>query len=316
MRLVDSSGRETTDLRASITAACNFRCVYCHNEGQGEVQAPRGPTNDELGVDEYDTIFSIAKEFDITTLKITGGEPMIRRDLEEIVATAKAYMKEVSMTTNGSLLAARALKLREAGLDRINVSLDAIDPHAFHELTHGSITPVLRGIKAAVEAGITPVKINMVVFKPTLRYIDDMIRFVGGGEGLTLQLIEFMPELVGKEEWRVDIGEVKRSLEARASHIEVRPMHHRRIYHIEGARVEVVDPVGNAEFCANCHRIRLTADGKLKGCLNRNDNLIDIRGQDEGGIREGFRKVVAERVPYYGGFVSDERAVTLPLLVR
>ena len=122
--------------------------------------------------------------------------------------------------------------------------------------------------------GLTPVKLNMVVFRPMLPHIPEMIRFVSRNSGLRLQLIQFMPELVGPKDWSVDIDGVKRWLESRADKVLVREMHHRHIYQFGGAEVELVDPVYNREFCMNCHRIRITHQGELKGCLNRNDYLI------------------------------------------
>jgi cyclic pyranopterin phosphate synthase len=141
--------------------------------------------------------------------------------------------------------------------------------------------------------------------------IPAMIDYVGGTKGLKLQLIQFMPELVHHEEWSADMAELKEWLEKRADSVITREMHHRRIYHLNGAEVEVVDPVRNPEFCANCHRIRLTHDARLKGCLNRNDNLLQLRGLDDDGVREAFRRVAAERVPYYGAFVRDSNRETI-----
>jgi cyclic pyranopterin phosphate synthase len=145
----------------------------------------------------------------------------------------------------------------------------------------------------------------MVVFKQTLPYIPRMIDFIGDGDGLKLQLIQFMPELVDHRDWMVDIDGVKKWLESKADRVLVREMHHRHIYIFNGAEVEVVDPVYNAEFCMNCHRIRVTHKGELKGCLNRNDDLIVTRDLDLDGLRDAFRRVVANRVPYYGAHVRD-----------
>jgi GTP 3',8-cyclase len=214
-------------------------------------------------------------------------------------------MGDVSLTTNGSMLATRAEALRNAGLKRVNVSIDSLDPAAFRAIRHGSLPPVLRGIEQALQVGLTPVKLNMVVFRPTLPHIPEMIRFVSRNAGLRLQLIQFMPELVGPKDWSVDIDGVKRWLESRADRVLVREMHHRRIYQFGGAEVELVDPVYNREFCMNCHRIRITHQGELKGCLNRNDDLVPTRGLDDQGLRDAFRSVVAQRVPYYGGYVRD-----------
>jgi len=303
--LVDAFGREVTDIRISVTKRCNFGCIYCHDEGLGPVLAPRMPHEDEMSVDEIERLVRVAREFDIRSVKFTGGEPLVRLDMEEIIDRTVRQIPDVSMTTNGSMLAKRAEGLRAAGLKRVNVSIDSLDPKAFREIRKGDLHTVLMGIQEALRVGLKPVKLNMVVFKHTLPYIPEMIEYISDGDGLKLQLIQFMPELVDHQEWMVDIDGVKKMLEARADKVLVREMHHRHIYIFNGAEVEVVDPVYNAEFCMNCHRIRVTHKGELKGCLNRNDDLIETRGLTAEGLREAFRRVVANRVPYYGAFVKD-----------
>ena len=303
--LVDAFGREVTDIRISVTKRCNFGCIYCHDEGLGPVLRPRTPHEDEMTVDEIERIVRVAREFDIRSVKFTGGEPLVRQDMEAIVGRTVRQIDDVSMTTNGSMLAHRAEALRDAGLKRVNVSVDSLDPEAFKDIRKGDLHPVLLGIQEALRVGLKPVKLNMVVFERTLPYIPQMIDFIGHGDGLKLQLIQFMPELVDHVQWGVDIDAVKKWLEARADEVLVREMHHRRIYLFNGAEVEVVDPVHNAEFCMNCHRIRVTHQGELKGCLNRSDDLIPTRGLDLDGVRDAFRKVVANRVPYYGAYVKD-----------
>jgi cyclic pyranopterin phosphate synthase len=302
-KLVDGYGRETTDLRVSVTDRCNFRCVYCHNEGQGPVKAASAAHAYELTPEEIRDIVEVAHGFGVTHVKLSGGEPLVRSDIAEIIRLL-APMVEVSMVTNGSMLEARAVELKAAGLTRLNISMDSLDPAEFATIRRGSLKPVLRGIARSLEVGIRPVKVNMVVFKGTVEHVPEMIQYIGETEGLKLQLIEFMPELVGLEELMVDIDEVKDALERRADRVEIRDMHHRRIYHIGGAEVEVVDPVENEEFCFNCRRLRVTADGHLKGCLNRNDDLVSLRGLDRAGMEDAFRRVVANRVPYYGAYLK------------
>ncbi len=303
--LVDAFGREVTDIRISVTKRCNFGCIYCHDEGLGPVARPRMPHDEEMTVDEVERIVRVAREFDIRSVKFTGGEPLVRQDMEAIVDRTVRQIDDVSMTTNGSMLEGRAEALRDAGLKRVNVSVDSLDPEAFKDIRKGDLQPVMRGIQEALRVGLKPVKLNMVVFERTLAFIPQMIDFIGHGEGLKLQLIQFMPELTDHVEWMVNIDAVKKWLEAQADEVLVREMHHRRIYLFNGAEVEVVDPVYNAEFCMNCHRIRVTHKGELKGCLNRNDDLIPTRGLDLDGVRDAFRKVVANRVPYYGAYVKE-----------
>ncbi|HKZ64035.1 MAG TPA: GTP 3',8-cyclase MoaA [Thermoplasmata archaeon] len=304
--LVDAFGREVTDLRVSVTKRCNFGCVYCHDEGLGPILRPRAPHEEEVNPDEVERLVRIAREFGIRSIKFTGGEPLVRTDLEEIVGRTAFHIPDVSMTTNGSMLARRAEGLRNAGLKRVNVSVDALDPQAFRDIRKGDLHPVLEGVREAIRVGLVPVKLNMVVFQHTVEHIPRMLEFVGdSGGGLKLQLIQFMPELVDPHDWSVDIEAVKSWLAKRAEKILVREMHHRHIYLYNGTEVEVVDPVNNPEFCFFCHRIRVTHKGELKGCLNRSDDLIPTRGLTDEGVRDAFRKVVAQRVPYYGVYVKE-----------
>ncbi len=314
--LTDAYGRAVTDLRISVTKRCNFGCVYCHDEGLGPVAPPGAAHPDEITPDEVERLVAIGREFGIRSVKFTGGEPLVRSDLEEILARTVRQVDDVSLTTNGSMLEARAESLRVAGLKRVNVSVDSLDPDEFRSIRGGALAPVLRGIRAALRVGLLPVKLNLVVFARTVENIPEMIDYVGASEGLKLQLIEFMPELVADRALAVDIGEVRRWLESHATRVLVREMHHRRIYLFNRAEVELVDPVQNPEFCANCHRVRITHRGELKGCLNRNDDLIPTRGLSDAELRAAFRRVITERVPFYGGYVAAHvrPAAAAPLL--
>ncbi|MFB6267597.1 MAG: GTP 3',8-cyclase MoaA, partial [Halodesulfurarchaeum sp.] len=301
--LEDEFGRAVSQVRVSLTDRCNFDCVYCHNEGLGDTRGPMAPQDHEMGADDVIRFLEVAREFDVEKVKFTGGEPMLREDLEEIIRRTPEGM-EPSLTTNGSFLPDRAPDLREAGLERVNISQDALDPEAFRAVTKsGAYDRVIEGAKAAVEAGLTPVKLNMVVFEQTADHVPEMVEYVAENEGFRLQLIEFMPELVGKPEWAIDIDRVHDWLRDRADRVDVRDMHHRNRYYIDGGMVEIVDPVENEDFCANCHRVRVTHDGKLKGCLNRTDDLRSMGAMTKPEIRETFRETVANRVPYYGEYM-------------
>ncbi|MDQ2049536.1 GTP 3',8-cyclase MoaA [Natronolimnohabitans sp. A-GB9] len=307
--LTDEFGREVTGVRVSLTDRCNFDCVYCHNEGLGDTRGPMDPQDDEMSTDDVVRFLEVAAEFDVDAVKFTGGEPMLRQDLEEIIERTPEQM-EVSLTTNGTFLPGRAEDLVEAGLERVNVSQDALDPEDFAAVTQsGAYEKVLEGVDAALEAGLDPVKLNMVVFEHTAGYVPEMVDHVAENEGLQLQLIEYMPELTGKPEWNIDIGRVHDWLAEQADEIEHREMHDRKRYWVssdEGdgrGMVEIVDPVENATFCANCHRVRVTHEGYLKGCLNRNDDLRSMGEMSKPEIREAFRETVANRVPYYGEYM-------------
>ncbi|MEF8783095.1 MAG: GTP 3',8-cyclase MoaA [Haloarculaceae archaeon] len=325
--LEDDFGREVTGVRVSLTDRCNFDCVYCHNEGLGDTRGPMDPQDNEMGTEDVVRFLEVAAEFGVDSVKFTGGEPMLRDDLEEIIARTPDSM-EASMTTNGTFLPGRAEGLVEAGLDRVNVSQDALDPEDFAEVTKsGAFDRVMEGIEAAVEAGLAPVKINMVVFEPTAGYVPEMVDYVAENDGLQLQLIEYMPEIAGHPEWAIDIERVHGWLEEQAERTEVREMHDRKRYYVrsgvgdggdvpsmgsssdgdnvETGMVEIVDPVENEEFCASCGRIRVTHEGYLKGCLNRNDDLRSMGEMTRPEIRETFRETAENRVPYYGEYLVE-----------
>jgi cyclic pyranopterin phosphate synthase len=323
--LADEFGREVSGVRVSLTDRCNFDCVYCHNEGLGDTRGPMAPRDHEMGTDDVVRFLEVAREFDVDSVKFTGGEPLLREDVEEIIRRTPDGM-EVSMTTNGTMLPGRAEALAAAGLERVNVSQDALDEETFKQVTQaGAYDAVMDGVDAALAAGLAPVKLNMVVFEQTAGYVPEMVEHVAENEGLRLQLIEYMPEIAGHPEWAIDIERVHEWLAEEADHVETREMHDRNRYWItpddsdvdaddltdasgevdesRAGMVEIVDPVENPTFCANCHRVRVTHEGYLKGCLNRNDDLRSMGEMTREEIRETFRETVANRVPFYGEYM-------------
>jgi cyclic pyranopterin phosphate synthase len=252
-----------------------------------------------------ETIVNIVKaaaDFGVDRLKISGGEPLIRGDLEEILS-ALPPMRDVSLTTNATLLKGRAGSLKEAGLDRVNISLDTLDPGKLRMITNckRDILPhVLHGIDEAVRAGLTPVKINMVLLKNINENdIERMLEFTKGYKGaVILQLIELM-NFRDAASYHVDADLVEQELLQHATDVTTRTMHHRKKYIINGAEVEFVRPVDNTEFCANCNRLRVTADGKLKPCLLVNDNLIDVSHASPDELPGLLQLAVSKRVPFY-----------------
>lgn len=315
-RLSDAFGREVTDLRISVTNRCNFACTYCHDEGLGPTARPGAPRAGEMLPQEVERIVAMARGFGVRSIKFTGGEPLLRQDLEEIIARTVSHVPDVSLTTNGSMLASRAAGLRRAGLKRVNVSVDSLDPARFEAIRHGHLEPVLRGVAAAVEEGLRPVKLNAVVGSFSADGIPELLDLVRWQPGLRLQLIQFMPEQAAQRSDRVDVRPLRDWLEERADEVLIREAHHRRVYRFDHAEVELVDPVDNPEFCLNCHRIRVTHLGELKGCLNRNDDLEPTRGLTDEGLRDAFRKVATQRVPFYGVYQAlapTSEMVPLPM---
>ena len=300
--LVDPHGRPINSLRISLTQRCNFNCFFCHQEGE---HSP----GDELTAEEIEAAVSVAAELGITKVKLTGGEPLLRDDVVEIVRRISPYVEEVSMTTNASLLEEKACSLKEAGLRRVNVSLHTLNPDGFKAITGCSDEDLVRrGVEAALRCGLHPVKLNMVVMKGVNSdEIPEMIRF-SRETGTVLQLIEFQELENGAkyyEKYHYDLKPVEAELENEAIRVEERELHRRRVYHLgDGAQVEVVRPMHNSRFCAYCTRLRLTSDGRLKPCLMRDDNLVPFvelvrAGEPRERLVEAFREAVARREPYW-----------------
>jgi cyclic pyranopterin phosphate synthase len=218
-------------------------------------------------------------------------------------------VEEVSMTTNASKLAEKACELKEAGLARVNISLHSMDPVKFKEIVGvDKVTKVEEGIKAAIECGLTPVKLNMVVMKGVNHEeIERLIQF-SSKTGAILQLIEFQELENGVEYYdslHYDLVQVEQMLAKRSERIVEREMHHRKIYYLRnGAQVEVVRPMHNSTFCKYCTRIRVTSDGKLKACLMRDDNHVAFvslmrSGASHEEVVDAFKEAVSRREPYW-----------------
>jgi cyclic pyranopterin phosphate synthase len=240
---------------------------------------------------------------------ITGGEPLLRKDIKEIVtAVTAAGMEEVSMTTNGTLLAKIAAELADAGLNRVNISLDTLDETTYKRITGRMLLQeVFEGIDAALAAGLTPVKLNMVLLAGINEHeVERMINYTSG-RGIILQLIELLD--AGGKNFTIyhrDLDNIEQSLRERAVAVRTRRlMQARRRYILPDGEVEVVKPMHNSEFCMHCTRLRLTPDGFLKPCLMRNDNLVDILSPisagDLEGARRAFAEAIARREPYFRG---------------
>jgi len=277
--LVDGFGRQHRDLRISVTDRCNFRCTYCM-PAEGMVWQPREHL---LTFEELTRVARVCVErFGFDSIRLTGGEPTVRARLPVLVAKLAALDVDLALTTNGSTLETMAHDLRDAGLDRINISLDSLRRDRFADLTRRDELPkVLAGIRAAVAAGFDPVKINVVVVRGVNDdEVVDFARF-GRTEGVTVRFIEFMP-LDADQAWTQ--GSVLASAEIVAAIARVFPLESLergsdpadRYRYLDGAgEVGVIGTV-TEPFCATCDRVRLTADGQLRACLFATDET-DLR---------------------------------------
>lgn len=285
--LSDSFDRPINYLRISITDRCNLRCIYCMPlEGIETLHH-----NDILRYEEILKVAQAASQLGINKIRLTGGEPLVRAGLSDLVRMLAGIdgIDDLSVTTNGMLLRGKAQELKEAGLDRVNVSLDSLKPERFEQITRiGNLAEVLSGIEAAREAGLNPVKINMVVMRGVND--DEIVDFARKtiDEEWHIRFIEFMPVGNGQHEGRerfIPISEITERIET----LGVLEPHKldgngpAKYFKLNGSRgtIGFISPVSE-HFCFQCNRLRLTADGKLRPCL-LSDDEIDLRGP----IREG-----------------------------
>jgi cyclic pyranopterin phosphate synthase len=303
---VDSYGRYVSNLRISLTQRCNFDCFFCHKEGQTAKDR-------ELTPSHIEAIAKAAYELGMTKIKLTGGEPLLRPDILDIISRIARHTSELSLTTNGYLLKKLALLLKTAGLHRVNVSLHSIHPATFQRITGiDGVAQVKEGVTAAIDARLHPVKINMVVLKGINdTEISQMIDYTAQ-QGAILQLIEFQP--VQNDNWtpwrkyHLDLRDIEGHLADQALRTIERDLHRRRQYTLPRATrlatIEVVRPMHNSKFCQNCHRLRITSDGKIKPCLLRNDNLVPLSGNNDElldlqNLKQAFQYAINQREPYW-----------------
>ncbi|KXB04659.1 molybdenum cofactor biosynthesis protein MoeA [candidate division MSBL1 archaeon SCGC-AAA382A03] len=300
----DDYGRPLTSLRISITQKCDLNCFYCHREGCER-------ENREMNVSEISKLVEVAADFGTKKIKITGGEPLIRDDIVDIVdEISQLPVEDISITTNGVTLSEKVDALAEAGLDRVNISLDTLNPETYESITgKDSLEKVLKGIDFAIEAGLHPVKLNTLILDGINdgEEIDGLINY-SLDKGAILQLIELEKVLPENEKiykkYHKDLDSIEEKIRKKASDVETRwLMQARRKYLVDGGEVEVVNPMHNSEFCKYCTRLRMTAGGYLKPCLMRNDNLVDVltpvRNKDEEKIREAYETAIKLREPYF-----------------
>lgn len=300
----DKYERPILSLRITLTNRCNVNCLYCHHDGMVK-------SSEEMTADELYTICKIAKKIGVRKIRLSGGEPLLKKDIVEIVEKiASLDFKDISMTTNGILLEKYAQDLKDAGLDRVNVSLDTLDRETFEFITKKDyLEDAKRGILKAVEVGLYPVKINMVIMKDINQdEIDDMFKFCKEND-IVLQLIELIESENCEDDkfsadYHYNLDEIEKELADIADDVREREfMQGRKKYYIDGGEIEVVKPVDNAKFCAKCSRLRITPDGKIKPCLLRNDNLVELithvrNGESEEKLEEIFINGINKREPF------------------
>ncbi|MDH5389844.1 MAG: GTP 3',8-cyclase MoaA [Candidatus Bathyarchaeota archaeon] len=307
--IYDNYGRPVLNLRISVTQKCNMHCPYCHREGETNPSTV-------MSVEEIVHIVKIALSLGISRVKLTGGEPLLREDILDIVGGIAELrgLRDLSMTTNGTFLEAMAKDLKMKGLNRVNVSLPTLNPETYRNLRGGNLRDAVEGVRAAVEAELYPVKLNMLILKNVNeREVERMIQFAERTMTI-LQLIELEPLNLSDayyERYHLDLNEIEQRLKEQALEVRTREyMQNRRIYFLPRAKVEVIHPIENTEFCARCTRIRVTSDGKLKPCLMRNDNLVDIltplrNGANEEELTKIFLEAVERREPYYKALTEE-----------
>jgi GTP 3',8-cyclase len=321
MQLADKFGRQITDLRISVTDRCNFRCVYCRSANPENHM----PSADLLSWDEYERLARILVPMGIRKVRVTGGEPLVRRGVEDFIARLKAVgVGDVSMTTNGYLLAERWDRLVAAGMNRINISLDSLDRRKFERITRTkTFDNVIAGIDAAQASPLRPVKVNAVLVRGINDDEVEAFAAFARDRDLILRFIEFMP-LDADRSWTRDSlvtgAEVLRRISALWP---LEPVAHERSetarkYRFTDGRGEIglISPVSQP-FCGFCSRIRLTADGKLRTCLfSKEDHDLKFLlrgGATDQEIADEIVSIVAEKEKGHPinepGFVPPSRTM-------
>jgi len=314
--MIDPFGRDVTYLRVSVTDRCDLRCVYCMSEDMTFL-----PRRDLLSLEEMDRVCSAFVSLGVRKIRITGGEPLVRRDVLTLFQNLGRHLKtgdldEITLTTNGNHLAKHAAALYEAGVRRINVSLDTLDADRFRALTRwGKIETVVEGIRAAKAAGLK-VKINTVALQDTTADEFDALLAWCGDQGFDWTLIETMP--MGEiEQDRMDqylsLAELRQRLEKRWT---LRDSNHQsggpaRYVDVEetGGRIGFIEPLSH-NFCESCNRVRLTCTGRLYMCLGQDDWAdlrTPVRESDSDGLLAQAIGEAIGRKPKGHDFVIDRR---------
>jgi cyclic pyranopterin phosphate synthase len=319
--LRDSYGRPIRDLRVSLTDRCNFRCFYCLPHGE----PPIAPKEQMLSYEEIEYVCDIFVSLGIEKIRLTGGEPMLRRDIETIVAKLSqlktAGLRDLALTTNGYFLPDRAQALKHAGLDRVTISLDSLKQDVFKRMTGVDVLErVLAGIAAAKEAGLEPIKINAVIVRGhNETEVADFAAFAREHD-VQMRFIEFMPLDSGHEWARADVvsgREIRERINERFLLVKVDVKRgsetSARYRFADGApgEIGIIAPV-TEPFCGACSRIRLTADGQIRTCLfsTVEHSLRDVirSGASRAETIEYIEAVILKKEPRH--FINDPGFVT------
>lgn len=303
MELIDTYGRRINYLRLSVTDRCNLRCCYCM-PAAGVAKLQHGEL---LSYEELCRVASAAVASGISKIRVTGGEPLVRKGLVPFLERLSGIdgLKELVLTSNGMLLEELALPLRRAGVARLNISLDSLEPENFATITRGGdLARVLAGMDAAEQAGFPPVKINMVV----MRGVNDheLLRFaqLSIDKPYTVRFIEYMPTL-RDQGWNAQCMPGSEILRRIAERYPLLPLvgtemaGPARNFKIEGAAgaLGIITPI-SGHFCDSCNRIRVTAAGMVRGCLF-SDQGVDLKpllaGCDDAPLRRTLRRIVTEK---------------------
>lgn len=295
----DEFGREIRYLRISITDLCNLRCRYCMPDG-----ICKKSHREILTYEEITEIVTAAASLGVEKLRITGGEPLVRRDCTNLVRMLSGIpgIREITLTTNGILLSSMAEELRLAGVHRVNISLDSLVPEKYADITGGGkLSDVLAGVRAAKEAGLNPIKVNTVLIGG---FNDDeipgMVNFAAE-EGIELRFIELMPMggRFGENAYLPGAEVLRRCPELQpvsgGEHDGVA-----RLYRIPGSegKIGLISPLSH-HFCSGCDRVRLTSEGMLKPCLHSSQE-IPLRGKHGDALMDALRSGILAKPPRHG----------------
>ncbi|TCK19532.1 cyclic pyranopterin monophosphate synthase subunit MoaA [Thiogranum longum] len=289
MQLVDPFNRPIEYVRLSVTDRCDLRCGYCMPKGFHDFEEPE----DWLTFDEIERVMAAFGRLGVTRIRLTGGEPLVRKDLPRLAARLSALpgIEDLSLSTNATRLAKHAKALESAGISRINVSLDSLRANRFRDITQGKLEKVLNGLMAARDAGFHPIKINMVVMADVNDdEVEDMVNFCIEHD-FTLRFIETMPmgeTGLSASQHYVDLQTVRKRLEQRFELVPGvmpggGPARYVRVAGTE-LRIGFITPISQ-HFCETCNRVRLSVDGTLYLCLGQNDK-VELRPLLRGGASD------------------------------